>query len=85
MKSDTMQTTGGDGGLRAPLGWWQRSREFLAEVRNELKRVTWPTRKEVWATTIVVLLTSAFFGLYLFGADLLFSAVVRRIFSRFGV
>ena len=35
-------------------GWWGRSRRFLAEVRNETGRVTWPSRKEVYATTIVV-------------------------------
>src|SRR5687768_1513005 len=44
-------------GFRAPLGWWNRGREFLVEVRNELKRVTWPSRKEVYATTLVVILT----------------------------
>ena len=71
-------------GLRAPLGWWQRWREFLAEVRAEMKRVTWPSRKEVYATTVVVILTSAFFGLYLFGVDLLLNAAVQRIFQRFG-
>jgi preprotein translocase SecE subunit len=26
-------------------------RLFLSEVRNELKRVTWPSQKEVYATT----------------------------------
>ena len=46
-------------------GWWNRSRTFLTEVRNELKRVTWPSQKEVYATTIMVILTSAFFGLFL--------------------
>jgi preprotein translocase subunit SecE len=71
-------------GLRAPLGWWERSREFLTEVRNEMKRVTWPSRKEVYATTLVVILTSVFFGLYLFGVDLAFNAVVQQIFQRFG-
>ena len=71
-------------GLRAPLGWWQRSREFLAEVRAEMKRVTWPNRKEVYATTVVVILTSAFFGLYLFGVDLALNALVQQIFTRFG-
>ena len=71
-------------GLRAPLGWWQRSREFLREVRNEMKRVTWPSQKEVYATTIVVILTSVFFGLYLFGVDLALSAAVQYIFQRFG-
>ena len=51
-------------------GWWGRSRRFLSEVRNETGRVTWPSRKEVYATTIVVILTSVFFGVYLYGIDL---------------
>ena len=51
-------------------GWWGRSRRFLSEVRNETGRVTWPSRKEVYATTIVVILTSMFFGVYLYGIDL---------------
>jgi preprotein translocase subunit SecE len=71
-------------GLRAPLGWWQNSREFLVEVRAEMKRVTWPSQKEVYATTVVVILTSVFFGLYLFGVDLVLSNAVQQIFQRFG-
>jgi preprotein translocase subunit SecE len=71
-------------GLRAPLGWWARANEFFTEVRNEMKRVTWPSRREVYATTVVVLLTSAFFGLYLFGVDIVLSNVVQSIFNRFG-
>jgi preprotein translocase subunit SecE len=71
-------------GLRAPLGWWGRSREFLDEVRNEMKRVTWPSRREVYATTVVVILTAAFFGLYLFGVDLVLNRIVQAIFDRFG-
>ena len=51
-------------------GWWGRSRRFLAEVRNETGRVTWPSRQEVYATTIVVILNSIFFGVYLCGVDL---------------
>ena len=51
-------------------GRFERARLFLSEVRNELKRVTWPSQKEVYATTVVVILTSVFFGLYLFALDL---------------
>ena len=72
----------GEGGVR---GWWENSRTFIAEVRNETRRVTWPTRKEVYATTVVVILTSAFFGLYLFGLDLALDRIVRWIVQRFGV
>jgi preprotein translocase subunit SecE len=62
----------------------ERARLFLSEVRNELKRVTWPTRAEVYATTIVVILTSLFFGIYLWVLDLGVNAVVQWIFRRFG-
>ena len=65
-------------------GWWNRTRTFLAEVRNELKRVTWPSRKEVYATTFVVILTSVFFGTYLWVVDLGLSTLVNRIFKFFG-
>jgi preprotein translocase subunit SecE len=64
-------------------GWWGRSRRFLAEVRNETSRVTWPSRKEVYATTVVVILTSIFFGVYLYGIDVLFSAIIGWIFGIF--
>jgi preprotein translocase subunit SecE len=65
-------------------GWFARSRRFLSEVRAELGRVTWPTRREVWATTLVVILVSLVFGLYLYGVDVFLSWVVQLIFRRVG-
>ncbi len=73
---DTMREAAG--------GRFERLRLFLSEVRNELKRVTWPSRKEVYATTVVVILTSVFFGVYLFVLDYGLGAIVIRIFRRFG-
>ena len=65
-------------------GWWSNTRSFLTEVRNEMRRVTWPSRREVYATTVVVILTSIFFGVYLWGLDLALSWAVGRIFGLFG-
>ena len=65
-------------------GRFERARLFLSEVRNELKRVTWPSQKEVYATTVVVILTSAFFGIYLFALDYGINGVVAWILQRFG-
>ena len=65
-------------------GRFERARLFLSEVRNELKRVTWPSNKEVYATTIVVILFSAFFGVYLFVLDYGLNSFVQWIFRRFG-
>jgi preprotein translocase subunit SecE len=62
-------------------GWFGRARRFLVDVRAELSRVTWPTRREVWATTIVVILVSLFFGVYLYAVDLILSAVNASIFE----
>jgi preprotein translocase subunit SecE len=62
----------------------ERFRTFLTEVRNELKRVTWPSRKEVYATTVVVILTSAFFGLYLFVLDYGINTLVQWVFRSLG-
>jgi preprotein translocase subunit SecE len=66
------------------MGWVDNSRSFLTEVRNEMKRVTWPSKKEVYATTFVVILTSAFFGIYLWGLDLAINWFVNFIYGRFG-
>ena len=62
-------------------GWWENARNFLIEVRNETRRVTFPSRREVWATTVVVVVTSTFFGLYLWGLDLLFNWFVEWVFQ----
>ena len=76
---------GSEGGpARGVMGWWENSRSFLTEVRNEMRRVTWPSRKEVYATTIVVIITSAFFGIYLFSLDMLLNTAVNWIFRTFG-
>ena len=72
-------------GARENVGsWWGRSRSFLSEVRNELRRVSWPSRLEVYATTLVVILTSIFFGIYLYGIDLLLNAIMGWLYTRFG-
>jgi preprotein translocase subunit SecE len=78
-------TTGFENVRQAAGGRLERARLFLSEVRNELKRVTWPSQKEVYATTVVVILTSAFFGLYLFVLDYGLLRLVQWIFRVFGV
>ena len=68
---------------RTSAGWWNRARVFLVEVRNELKRVTWPSRKEVYAATIVVILFSIVLGTFLWIVDLILDRAVFTLFQRF--
>ena len=72
------------GRVKSALGWWGRSRTFLTQVRNEIRNVTWPTWKEVQATTLVVILTSVLFGVYLWSADLVLDRLARALFTTFG-
>jgi preprotein translocase subunit SecE len=69
--------------LAGGMGWLPRKfnelKTFFAEVRSELKKVTWPSRAEVKNTTIVVILTTVFFGFYLYGLDIVFSWLMRRV------
>ena len=65
-------------------GRLERARLFISEVRNELKRVTWPSQAEVYATTVVVILVSVFFGVYLFILDYGINSLVQWIVRRFG-
>jgi preprotein translocase subunit SecE len=64
---------GAIGPLQGPLGRvggaWQNLRQFLHDVRVEMKHVNWPSRQDVWSTTMVVVVTVAFFGLFFFFVD----------------
>ena len=61
------------------------TREFLHDVRVEMKQVTWPSREDVVSTTLVVIATVAFFGVFLTVIDKLVEMGVRYVFKVFGV
>lgn len=56
---------------------------FFGDVKAELKKVTWPSKKEVYGTTIVVIIAVFFFGLYLFLVDSVLQVAVNKIFQMF--
>jgi preprotein translocase subunit SecE len=47
----------------------ERIRSFYGDVRNEMRKVTTPARKEVEATTVVVIITVFIFGVYFWMVD----------------
>jgi preprotein translocase subunit SecE len=57
------------------------ARQFLKEVRQELKKVLWPTRQELITYTIVVLVTVIVMTSYVFGLDVVFSRLVLNVFA----
>ena len=78
MKEAGMRGGGGGGGALTSTferfgSYPRRLRQFLHDVRVEMKQVNWPSRQDVWSTTIVVIITVAFFGIYFAITDSLFS------------
>ena len=53
--------------------------QFLREVRTELKKVTWPSRKDTMYATIIVLICVFIFGFFLGIVDLGLSRLVRLV------
>ncbi len=56
-----------------------KAKTFYQEVREELHKVTWPTRKETVATTWVVVVIIVIISLYLGVCDLLLNKLMRGI------
>lgn len=52
---------------------------FLTEARNELKKVVWPTKREMVNLTAVVVAVSLLVGLFLTGVDFIFSRLIKII------
>ena len=61
-----------------------RWKTFLREVRGEINKVTWPKRKEVRGTTIVVLITCVVFGVYLWFVDIVMGRMLTWLYAAMG-
>jgi preprotein translocase subunit SecE len=53
--------------------------EFLSQVRQEIRKVTWPTRKETMITTAMVFVMVIVAAIFFMLADIVLSFVVRQI------
>lgn len=53
--------------------------EFVRQVRQEVSKVTWPTRKETTVTTIMVFIMAAVMAIFFLGVDQLLSYLIKLI------
>jgi preprotein translocase subunit SecE len=67
-------------GLSGPrVGALGRMSQFLRDVRAEMKRVSWPSAKEVKNTTIITLIAVIFFAIYLFLVDRVWAFLLLQL------
>jgi preprotein translocase subunit SecE len=62
----------------------QRMRQFLTEVVSELKKTTWPARREVYGTTVVVIVAVMICAAYLWLVDMVLNRAMNLVFQVFG-
>lgn len=55
--------------------------QFIEEVRQETSKVTWPTWKEVWITTAMVLVMVALTSIFFLFTDLIISQLVQFVLN----
>ncbi len=53
--------------------------EFARQVKAETAKVVWPTRQETVTTAIMVMIMTTLLGVFFFGVDSAFSALVRSL------
>jgi len=63
---------------------WNDFSNFLSDVRGEMRKVVTPTRKEVEATTTVVIIAVFLFGLFFFVVDAVFQFGLNSLLSKLG-
>jgi len=53
--------------------------EFFANVKEELKKVTWPAKKETYASTMIVIVLVLLSAVFLGGVDMILSRLIRLV------
>jgi preprotein translocase subunit SecE len=76
----TPSGAGGPAVAKRPI--WSRLATFLHEVRQELKKVSWPSREQMVVFTIVTLIVTIFLTLVVFGLDVGMKEAVISLLQR---
>lgn len=58
-----------------------KTTEFLGNVKSELKKVTWPTRKDTYGSTIVVIVLVLVVAVFLWAVDSALSTAIRMLLN----
>jgi preprotein translocase subunit SecE len=63
--------------------WVENTKEYVGELKAEMRRVTWPSRKQVESTTVVVIISVFLFAGYFAVIDKILESSELRLFSFF--
>jgi preprotein translocase subunit SecE len=58
----------------------KKARQFIEDVQVEMKKVVWPEREQLINSTVVVIVVSALFTLFIFFADTIISKLINVLY-----
>lgn len=73
----------GDNAISRVGSWPARSKSYFEDLKQEMRRVTWPSAKQVRATTGVVIATVFVFAAYFWVVDLVVGKGITFVFDKF--
>jgi preprotein translocase SecE subunit len=69
--------------MQRAASWPGRVKEYVGELQLEMRRVTWPSWKQVRATTAVVIVAVFAFSAYFFVVDAVVNTGIKKLFDTF--
>ena len=69
------------GVTQGAMGWLQSAKEYINDLKAEMRRVTWPSQAQVKATTAVVIGAVFLFAAYFAVVDLILGRAINQIFQ----
>ncbi len=81
MAAPTTAVAANGGAGKKALSLVNRVRDYIDDLKTEMKHVTWPAKKQVQATTAVVIIAVFMFAAYFAAVDLLLGRAINTIFD----
>jgi len=69
--------------MQRVAAWPTQFKDYVGELQLEMLRVTWPSWKQVRATTLVVIVAVFAFSAYFFVVDAVVNAGIQKLFNTF--
>jgi preprotein translocase subunit SecE len=81
----TAQIQEGESGnfIQRASGWPAQVKNYIEELQMEMRRVTWPSWKQVRATTLVVIASVFMFAAYFFVVDDIVNSAINKVINAF--
>lgn len=77
-ESTAVSTTGAAAGNGS---WLTRIKDYIEDLKAEMRRVTWPSPPQVRATTAVVIICTFLFAFYFAAVDLVLGRAINALFQ----